>query len=291
MSGYRPSPRPTYDAATAIRHQEVTRYTWGDDASGEVLDWLYVSSGHIHQLVFGLPVGGRFRHSSEFRTIFAADEVLIVLEGTMMITHPVTGEAAHVDTGEAVFFRRDTWHHAYALGETPLRVLEFFSPPPSAGSSGSYARSQPMLDDPLLADDTVIGNHVPGVPSAREGSARFTVLRPRDRSWRMEAADPSAVAVGLLASTEHLTVGEIGLSPGQRTSWRTHDGDLCGYVTEGTLRLAVDGPQARRWLELSPGDGFYVPDGTLYRYHAHQGHTRAYFAAAPRYLPREMGMA
>ena len=289
MSEYRPSPRPAFDAAVAIRHEDVTRYTWGDDESGEVLDWLYVSSAYIHQLIFGLPVGGSFRHSNEFRTIFAADEVLIVLEGCMIITHPVTGESSRVDTGEAVFFRRDTWHHAYAVGPEPLRVLEFFSPPPSAGSSGTYARSQPMLDDPRLADDRRLGTYVPGTHD--DTPSRFTVLAPRDRLWRLETAEPSPAAVGLMASTEHITVGDVGLSSGQRTAWRTHDGDLCGYVTEGTLRLAVDGPEARRWLELRPGDGWYVPKGVPYRYHAHMGPTRAYFAVAPSYLSREEGMA
>jgi hypothetical protein len=61
-----------------LRRTDVVTYTWGDEGSGEVQDWIYVSSEKIHQLVFGLPPGGVFRHSDEFRTIFAADEVLYV---------------------------------------------------------------------------------------------------------------------------------------------------------------------------------------------------------------------
>ena len=74
--GYSPSPRPTFDGPAAIPFQSVTRHLWGDPVSGEVADWIYVSSGLIHQLVFGLPPGGAFLHSENFRTVFAADELL-----------------------------------------------------------------------------------------------------------------------------------------------------------------------------------------------------------------------
>ena len=281
MSGYRPSPRPTFHVATAIRHADTVRYTWGDDESGEVLDWLYVSSGSVHQLVFGLAAGTAFRHSDEFRTIFRADEVLYVLSGTMMITHPVTGEAHRVETGEAVFFRRDTWHHAYSIGSQPLRVLEFFSPPPAAGASGTYARSLPLLTDPVLNDESMVGALVPGTDSPPRV---FTVVRAADIRWRLEDGHPSPVPVGLFASTEHLTVGTVDLVSGQRTAWRTHAGDLCGYVLDGPMAIGVEGPDARRWFELEPGDGWYVPQGVPYRFQAHHGATQAMFAVAPSYL-------
>jgi uncharacterized cupin superfamily protein len=100
-----------------------------------VADWIYVSSDRIHQLLFGLPPGGAFRHSEEFRTIFAADEVLYVLSGVMIIANPETGEVHRVEPGEAVFFRRDTWHHAFNYSSEPLRVLEIFAPPPSQGTA------------------------------------------------------------------------------------------------------------------------------------------------------------
>jgi len=285
VSGYRPSPRPTFDSATALPAADVVRYTWGDDESGEVVDWLYVSSAQVHELVFGLSAGSSFRHSDQFRTIFAADEVLYVLRGTMMITHPVTGEAHRVDTGEAAFFRRDTWHHAHAIGPEPLRVLEFFAPPPAAGASGAYARTQPLLTDVRLGDDRVVGHFVPGEPRGESHAIR--VLRADDLRWRLEPGQPGPVPVGLLASTEHLTVGSVELAAGQRSEWETHAGDECGYVLEGSLSVGVDGPEARRWLELSAGDGWYVPEGVQHRYQAHDGPARFMFAVAPSYLSPE----
>ena len=52
------------------------------------------SSDKIHHLVFALPPGERFTHSDQFRTVFAADELLYVLSGTMVIADPEHGEAA-----------------------------------------------------------------------------------------------------------------------------------------------------------------------------------------------------
>src|SRR5918994_1893621 len=133
--GYRPSPRPTYDAPTAIRFADVRRHVWGDEESGLVDDWIYTSTDRIHALVFGLPPGGAFRHSDAHRTIFAADELLYVLQGTFAAANPETGEVYRVEPGESLFFRRDTWHHGFSYGDEELRVLELFAPPPSTGSS------------------------------------------------------------------------------------------------------------------------------------------------------------
>jgi quercetin dioxygenase-like cupin family protein len=282
VSAYRPSPRPSFDESTALRREDVTRYTWGDEGSGEVLDWLYVSSEKVHQLVFGLSPGASFRHSDQFRTIFAADEVLYVLRGTMMLANPATGEAHRVERGEAAFFRRDTWHHAHAVGDEPLRVLEFFAPPPAAGASGTYARTQPLLTDVALGDDSALGSFVPSAPS--EGRDAIKVLRAPDLRWRLEPGSPNPVPVGLFASTEHLTVGTAELALGQRGDWHTHTGDECGYVLDGTLALGVEGPDARKWFELHAGDGWYVPEGVEHRYQAHDGPARVIFAVAPSYV-------
>ena len=142
--GYRPSPRPSFDRPTAIHRADAVHHTWGDEEAGFVEDWIYVSSQLIHAIVFGLPSGGAFRHSDSFRTVFAADELLHVLQGTLVLANPETGEVVRAEPGESVFFRRDTWHHGFSYGDEPLRVLELFAPPPATGTSGAYARTRPV---------------------------------------------------------------------------------------------------------------------------------------------------
>ena len=111
-----------FDGPALIRRADVTRHVWGDPAAGEVYDWIYASTDKVHMLVFGLAPGTGFRHSPDFRTIFAADELLHVLQGVLVIADPETGEVQRAGAGESVFFRRDTWHHAFAIGPEPLRV-------------------------------------------------------------------------------------------------------------------------------------------------------------------------
>ena len=120
---YRASPRPTFDRPTLITKQSAVRHVWGDPESGEVADRIYVSSQLVHALVWELPPHGSFRHSPHHRTVFGADEFLYVLQGVMAIANPETGEVHRLEAGESVFFRKDTWHHAFAHGNGPLSVL------------------------------------------------------------------------------------------------------------------------------------------------------------------------
>ena len=241
-------------------------------------DWIYVSSDQIHALVFGLAPHGEFRHSPDHRTVFGADELLYVLEGVMAIANPETGEVQRLEAGESVFFRRDTWHHAFAHGNSPLRVLELFAPPPATGSSGAYSRTQPYLDGARYADDSALGRLAPAEPNG-------TTLRPLDRRdvvWRRDLG----VLVGLLASTEHLTAGLLEVDPGQSAAPHSHAGDEILYVTEGCSTCAPGTARRCMCSSSSPDDACYVPAGSEHEYRNYGGSpARAVFGVAPSYLP------
>jgi quercetin dioxygenase-like cupin family protein len=282
--GYSASPRPTFDGPAHIPYEVATRHLWGDAASGEVADWIYVSSDKIHQIVFGVPPGGAFRHSEEYRTIFAADEVLYVLSGVMLLANPETGEVHRVLSGEAAFFRRDTWHHAFNYSNEAVRVLELFAPPPSTGTSGAYARSKPNLTQPKYTRDHWLTQW----PMARADIHReqtIQVLRPSDALWRLEGAQQQLL-VGVWAATEHLTVGQIELLPGQHSDPHTHGGAESVYLLEGTLNIRIPENDGQRWFELKPRDGFYIPQGVAHQYYNMTSDpARFLFGVAPRYLP------
>jgi mannose-6-phosphate isomerase-like protein (cupin superfamily) len=272
------SPRPTFPGPAQIRRADVTRHVWGDAASGEVFDWIYASTDLIHMLVFGLAPGGAFRHSEAYRTVFAADEVLTVLEGTLVITDPQTGEVERVATRESVFFRRDTWHHAFALGPEPLRVLELFAPPPAAGASSAYARAQPYLEASRYADDALLGNWPPAQPPA----SRLRVLRPADVLWRRDLG----VLSGVLISTEHLTVATLEVGPGEVATLHEHGGDEVLMALEEPLWVRAWHGNAVHVFELEPEDVCYLPAGTRHEYRNAGGATAsAICGIAPSYLP------
>lgn len=282
---YKPSPRPNFDDAASIPYQEVTRHFWGESTAGRVSDWIYVSSEKIHQLRFGLPPRGYFQHSDEFRTVFAADEVLTVLSGRLVIINPETGEVHHVQPGEAVFFRRDTWHHAFNYSDEPLRVLELFAPPPSQGTSGSYAKTKANLTELRYGQDELVENWPMSVETARKRHT-MRVVRESDFAWRFEG-NQDRILVGIMASTEHLTAGIAELLPGGRSSVRSHAGDASFYVLDGTLNVHVPEKEGQQWFELAPKDGFYVPEGVKYELHNIAGeNTRVLFGVAPHYFDR-----
>jgi quercetin dioxygenase-like cupin family protein len=276
----RPSPRPTFDRPTLIRRADVTRHVWGDEEAGEVLDWIYASTDRIHVLVFGLPPGGAFRHSHDYRTVFAADELLHVLEGTLVIADPEHGEVQRVATGESVHFRRDTWHHAFALGPRPLRVLELFAPPPAAGASSAYAREQPYLATSRYADDGALGAWPPAAPPARP--PRLRVLGPGDVLWRRDLG----VLCGVLVSTEHLTVATMELGAGEHAAPHGHGGDAVVMALDGGLWVRAWFDDAVHVFELGAEDACFLPAGSRHEYrNGGAGTVRALIGAAPRWLP------
>jgi quercetin dioxygenase-like cupin family protein len=232
-----------------------------------------------------MPMGGRFGHSDQHRTIFAADELYYVLSGTFVMTNPETGEAHRLNKGEAAFFRRDTWHHGFNYGTEPLKVLEFFAPPPSQGTSSAYAKTKSNLVDVRYKQDEWIGKW-PMAKAEVENAQAMTVLRDSDLMWRMEGREKHTL-IGLLVSTDHLTVGKVFLLPGQQTEMEMHGGDESMYVLEGNLTLCVDVPDASPWFELKPGDGFYLPEGTSHRYcNISDQPAVVLFGIAPNYLCR-----
>ena len=276
---YSPSPRPSYDCPTAITRQEVTRHVWGDDEAGEVADFIYASTAKIHCLMFALPVGGNFTHSEEFRTVFRADEVLQVLAGTMVIADPETGEVHKVSQGGRVSFGLDTWHHVFAHGGEPLRVLEFLCPPPSAGTTGSYARTRPYLRESLYGRDDRL--QIP-VASQKPATNRIRNISDTDIEWRRDLG----VLTGVLASTENLTALTLELNPAETSRQHTHAGDEVLFVTAGTLWVRAWHKDATYVFELGPEDVCFIPAGAKHEYRNHGAMVaEALIGVAPNYLP------
>jgi len=257
---YKPSPRPTFDRPTLLRFDEVTKHTWGDPEAGLVEDWLYVSSGLIHSIVFGISPGGGFRHSEESRTVFGADLVYHVLQGVFVLANPETGEVVRVEPGESVFFRKDTWHHGFSFGAEPLRVVEFLAPPPSTGTTGPYARTRPYLPKERwrYGDDALVGS-LPGA-TAHDGDT-LRVVRVADRRERLEGD----ALVGLIASTEHLTVAGLRLVPGRSSSEVARGGDAVVFVEQGSLVVHTTWGGGAESFMLGRWDAAYLPHGTAYR--------------------------
>jgi quercetin dioxygenase-like cupin family protein/mannose-6-phosphate isomerase-like protein (cupin superfamily) len=276
----RSTPRPSYDGPAVVRPPEVTHHLWGDADAGYVGDEVLVSSAKLHALIFTLPPGGKFRHSLPNRTVFGADEVYFVLDGVLALANPETGEVVRAEAGEAVFFRRDTWHHGFNRSTGALHVLEIFAPPPAAGMSSAYAATRPYLTESRYAQDEVLGRW-PMDRAAIEATNTLHLVGSADQRYRIEGD----LLTGLVASTEQLTVLSGELLPGQASEFRSHPGDAVCYVTAGEVHVHTPDAATANWWRVRTGDAFVLPGPERYRL-VNQGAEPARFVlgAAPRYL-------
>lgn len=276
----RATPRPVYDQPEVVTPESVTRHLWGDDASGFVGDEVLLSTETLHALIFTLAPGGSFGHSPNNRTVFAADEVYRVLEGTIAVIDPSSGQVVRASEGDTVFFRRDTWHHGMNVGTGPVRVLEFFSPPPATGASSAYAKTVPYLERTLHAEDSLLGSWP---MSRQEVQAKDSLLliEERDFRWRLEPG----LQVGLICSTEHLTVVDVTILPGMSSAPRQHDGDALVHVTSGEVHVHTPDAESASWWRVRTGDSMVVPEGFAYRLVNQSGApARMICGSAPGYL-------
>ena len=210
MMTYKSSPRPNFNKPTHIKYKKMQTYIWGDKDAGFVKDWIYLSNKKLHQIIFGMKPKGFFKHSEEYRTIFGADELLYVLSGVLIINNPKTGETQRINKGESVFFRKDTWHHAFNYSNDYLQVLEFFSPPPSTGTSGLYAKKQKLLKKSKYT------RKIRQLDKKFKNQNSFKIIRENDYVWEMYG-EKQEILIANIIETEFIKVKKICLIPNQVT--------------------------------------------------------------------------
>jgi mannose-6-phosphate isomerase-like protein (cupin superfamily) len=267
-----------------VRYRDLERRTWGDEESGRLPDWFYADNAKLSLNIVGMAPNGAVLHSPENPSIFGADELFYVLEGTMVQSNPATGEVLVVKPGEATYFRKDTWHHQWNYSNHQLKMLEFFQPAPKSGTGGKYARAKQNITDYRHKRDDLLGQW----PMAREKlEAERTMwhIGESDILWRLEGKlRGRELLVGIMLSTEHVTVGKISFLGGQRSSVFTHRGDKVLVLEEGTLHIEF--PSNKAWVELEPMDGCRIPEGVPHSfYNMSQEPARCVFSVAPDYLP------
>ena len=275
---YTPSPRPAFEQPTLITRANVTTHVWGDDDAGLVADWIYASTESLHMIIFGLAPGTAFTHSPEFRTVFNSDEVFYVLQGAMMACNPETGEATKHKAGDFLFFRKDTWHHVFAEGDEPLRVVEFLSPPPASGSTGAYSRTRPYLDDSKYGRAEAIGQ----VPLGDRPAASLMPRPPETWVWHRDGD----VSLGIVASTEHLTVGVAHVPPAGRSRQVGYGGDALLLGLDGELHVRCWQAEKSQVFVVGHRDAVFLPEGCKWELMSFGAGARALIGVSPSFLPR-----
>jgi mannose-6-phosphate isomerase-like protein (cupin superfamily) len=139
-----------------------------------------------------------------------------------------------------------------------------------------------MLETTSYGREDLMGQW-PAAASEERASRTIHPIRPGDALWRLEGTQHPTL-VGILVSTEHLTVGRIDLLPGQHSDVECHGGDEALYVLSGSVLVRTLGETGVGSFELGEQDGAYLPMGTPHQYY-NLGNTTAsiLFGVAPSY--------
>ena len=142
-----------------------------------------------------------------------------------------------------------------------VRVVEFFSPPPSRGTASDFARRQAPLAHALYADPRWAG----AWPAARaEALGAATLTTVGFPTGRLEFRDRLATHLrSVVVDTEflHVAIGEV--RPGHVEEFGQVEEESVLIVTEGELWVDVWTPEGdySATTVLHPGDAMFMPRG------------------------------
>lgn len=233
-------------------------------------DRVISSSDQLHVLEFELPPGGRFGHTAQNPTLFAADVAYLCVAGTLALCDPETGEVAIAPAGTGIYFGRDTWHHGHAVGTETARVVEFMSPPPVRGTASTYGRAKPLLTDVRYADQRWAGRW-PEALGEQRAARRLLPLRIDDALLGFRDDSPAHLMWTLL-DTPFLRVARGQVQPGTVDAFAVQQRESLIRVLDGELWVDVRRPASDEAGDptyrvgcLTAGDCCFVPAGSELR--------------------------
>jgi quercetin dioxygenase-like cupin family protein len=251
---------------------------WGDERAGYVSDWIYGSSHDIHMMSFEMSVGTRFGNSPDFKTIYNCAETYHCLKGEFTFHCPETGEVHVLKKGDTLYFPPNTWHWGYNFGAESCHVLECLTPRTEEAVE-AHAKKQPWLKDARYCLAEIVGSYLPG--ASRKGE-RARLARAGDYLFEI-VGDRRPMRVGLICSTDMLTVGIIDLHPGQEGELVFHPSDKVVYCLAGRANIFV--PEAKpNWWELAAGDAGFLPARCRHAFfNTSDAMAKVIFGVAPNY--------
>lgn len=251
-----------------VRYAEATRFLWGDAESGQVSDVIYGRGDRIASLVFSLAPGGWFKASKTWKPLFDQHRFYYVIQGSLTIHDPESGEVAVAGPGEAVYWHGAKWHFGYNFGQEETKVLDWYAPAERAAHipEVEFGKTKPELKSVANGRYGLLGQWPAKAPEERTRLLReggMVTLGRRD-ALHLIHGDRVSTQVSLYISTDVLTAGVMDLLPGVWSEPEAHPGDEVLYVTKGRLHVYL--PDSFDWFEVHPHDSMFIPEGTHHQY-------------------------
>jgi len=185
--------------------------------------------------------------------------LLYVLNGTMVIGNPQTGELHRVEKGEFIYFSKDTWHHAFNYSNEDLQVLEFFSPPPLTGTSGAYAKQKPLLRNFRYGQNYTLD---PLKLSNKKKS--FKKINKNEINWSLIGENQEQL-MGTIVNTKNLKVHILKVLGGQSTPKINFVNHSVFFILENKLKVTLSNKKSK--LAVNYKDSVYLKSGDCLQFY------------------------
>ena len=274
------------DEPTLVRHFEATRVLWGDETSGQVSDLVYGRGARISGFVYLLGPGHWFGASETWKPLYDQHRLYYVVQGTLAIHDPESGEVAVARAGEGVTWRGERYHYGYNAGDDEVIVLDWFAPAerPPEESEIEYSPSKRPVGTVRGGRYELLGawpdRHHDEL-HRREAEGGMLTVGPHNALHLVHGTKLPRL-VSILTSSPGLTAGTFALRGGSKSEPERHAGDEVVFAVEGQLHVHL--PQTGDWFELNRLDCLYLPAGTEHEYWSYGAQTaHAMFCVVPGY--------
>jgi quercetin dioxygenase-like cupin family protein len=274
------------DEPMLVRHFEATRFLWGDTESGQVSDLVYGRGERISGFIYLLGPGHWFGSSETWKPLYDQHRFYYVVQGTLAIHDPESGEVAVAGPGEAVTWRGTRYHFGHNAGTNEVVVLDWFAPAERAPDvpEVEYAVTKRGVGEIRGGRYELLGawpdRRSEELRRRAEGGGLLTVGPAT--ALHLVHGEKLPLLVSILSSSPDLTAGTFSLRGGSRSEPEQHPGDEVVFALTG--RLNVHLPKTGDWFELKRLDCLYLPEGTAHEYWSYGAETTmAAFCVAPEY--------
>lgn len=265
-----------------ITRSQTKQFIYPDKPENSDFNWNYASTDKFFIAQYQLSPGVKFMPAD----VHTGDEVYYVVEGTLTMFNPETGEVHQVEKNECFFIPLGGWHQGYNFTNKQTRIFLIIAPkiwPPKGLPEDGYPgeakifsfNRQPtpnpktkrvvLHEGPRSPD--LIGRWPIAGPQARKEPVNSMLISEKDKLsviW----GEKYPVLLKFLVSNDLVHMAEFflpagGLSP-RCSEAHSHQGDEAVYVCEGDL--CVFFPETKDALEVRPQEVVFIPQGVKHQY-------------------------